>query len=336
MSIDRVATNAQAQYMLAQITKANQALDTTQQQVASGLVATTYAGIGTKTAALESARAAAARANAFATNTQQAVTQADLQNTQLTTLSSLAQQLQQAITTAVGNSDGSGLMETAQGIFDQAKQILNSTDANGNYIYAGEKTDQQPFTASSLSDLAQINMSTTPPTPVDVSGFFDNGNSKKSVLVGDSQSVQIGVLASDIGTKLMTALQNLALEDNPSGSLNGQLTSEQVAALSDGTTDPSGAAIGSPLSAASGAYTDLNTQTAANGEVYNRLQDAVTTQQSLATLYTGFVSNIQDVDMGQAVTQLNQNQVALQAALEVTAKLGQISLLNYLPVGSTG
>jgi flagellin-like hook-associated protein FlgL len=35
--------------------------------------------------------------------------------------------------------------------------------------------------------------------------------------------------------------------------------------------------------------------------------------------------------MGTAVTQLNQDQVALQAALDVTSKLGQISLLNYLP-----
>jgi flagellar hook-associated protein 3 FlgL len=75
----------------------------------------------------------------------------------------------------------------------------------------------------------------------------------------------------------------------------------------------------------------LNTATAANGYTYNQLQDAVTQQQSLSTLYKGFVSDIQDVDMGKAITNLNQNQVALQAALQVTAQLNKVSLLNYLP-----
>ena len=83
------------------------------------------------------------------------------------------------------------------------------------------------------------------------------------------------------------------------------------------------------------AATGLNAATAQNGEVYQQLQDTVTTQQSLSTMYAGFVSNIQDADMGQAVINSNQDQTALQAALQVTAKLGQLSLLNYLPAASS-
>ena len=55
----------------------------------------------------------------------------------------------------------------------------------------------------------------------------------------------------------------------------------------------------------------------------------------MSTLYQGFASDIQDVDMATAATNLNQNQTALQAALEVTAQLGQLSLLNYLPASTT-
>jgi flagellar hook-associated protein 3 FlgL len=314
MTVDRVATNAQSQYLLSQIMKANTALDTTQAQVASGMVSSDYVGIGDKTASLEAARSAAARADAYASNTQLAVTQTDLQDTQLTTLSSLAEQLKEAISTATGNGDGTGLMTTAQDIFQQASSILNSTDSNGNYIYGGGQGNSTPFTATSLSDLASAS----------VSSFFQNGSQKKSVLVGDGQSVQIGVLASDIGTELMTALQNLANADSPSGSLDGSLTSAQTDNLTS-----------SVLPSATQAYSDLNTATATNGETYNRLTDSVTTQQSQSTLYKGFVSDIEDVDMTQAVTNLNQNQVALQAALEVTAQLGQLSLLNYLPAPTT-
>jgi flagellar hook-associated protein 3 FlgL len=229
-------------------------------------------------------------------------------------LSSLAEQLKEAITTATGNADGSGLMATARAVFDQAASILNSADFNGNYIYGGGQGNAKPFTATALSDLAGGS----------VSSFFQNGTEKKSVLVGDGQSVQIGMLASDIGSQLMTALKNLVSADSPSGSLDGALTSAQATDLTDNV-----------LPSATQAYTELNTTTAVNGDAYNRLGDAVTNQQSLSTLYKGFVSDIEDVDMTQAVTRLNQNQVALQAALAMTAKLGQLSLLNYLPATTT-
>jgi flagellin-like hook-associated protein FlgL len=36
--------------------------------------------------------------------------------------------------------------------------------------------------------------------------------------------------------------------------------------------------------------------------------------------------------MAEAVTRLNRNQVAFQAALQVASQLNRLSLLNYLPV----
>ena len=39
--------------------------------------------------------------------------------------------------------------------------------------------------------------------------------------------------------------------------------------------------------------------------------------------------------MAQAATQLSLNQTQLQAALQVTAGLHQLSLLNYLPAPTT-
>ena len=64
----------------------------------------------------------------------------------------------------------------------------------------------------------------------------------------------------------------------------------------------------------------------------NQLKNAASQQSSMSTLYSGFVSNIQDTDMATAATQLSLNQTALQAALQVTASLNKLSLLNYLPV----
>jgi flagellar hook-associated protein 3 FlgL len=313
MTIERTSTAGQSQYLLSQITQASAQLNKTQAQVASGLVSTDYAGLGDKVSLLEAARTAANKATAYQANTTQAVNQADLQDSQLSSLSDLANQLRQAITTSVANNDGSTLMATAQGIFDQASQILNTKDANGNYLYGGDKDNTPPLNVTSLSQLASL---------PSVSSAFSNGTLKKSVMVGDGQSVQVGVLASDVGSSLMQTLQDLAGFDAGSSG-NFAATPNLTEAQNDFLTGE--------LPTAIGAASDINAAAASNGFVYNQLQDAASQQSSMATLYQGFVSNIQNVDMPTAITQLNQNQTALQAALQVTAQLNQVSLLNYLP-----
>jgi flagellar hook-associated protein 3 FlgL len=310
MSIDRVATNNQTSYMLSQIAKANVKLQQSEFQVTTGNVASDYTGIGDKTAALEGARAAADRAKGYAANTQLAVTQTDLQDTHLTTLSGLASQLKKAIESAAASSDGTGLMATAQSIFEQASSILNATDANGAYLYGGEKSDQPPFTATSLADLA------TGPA----ASFFENGTVKKNIAVGDGQTESIGVLASDIGTGLMSALKALYQQDQ-STPLSDQLTNAQNDAL---TTNV--------LPLANTANSGLTAATAQNGNTYTTLKNDVVNQQSLQNMYTGFVSDIEDIDMGTALTNLSNNQTALQAVLTVTSKLNDLTLLNFLPI----
>lgn len=311
MSVERVATNAQAQYLLSEIMQRTQALNNSQQQVASGKVSTTYAGIGNKTSALEAARASAARADAYQSATSAALSQVNLQDTELSQLSSISQQLQQALSDAAGKGDATGLMQQVQNIFDQASQVLNAKDASGNYLFGGDKDNTPPLNVKSLSDLANL---------ANVSDAFSNGTQKKSVMVADGQSVQIGMLASDIGTQLMQTLKDIAsFSAGPNGNFGTQLTSAQSDFLSG------------EIPLAQTATHGANAATASNGYINNQLTDASNQQQALSTLYGGFVSNIENVDMPTAISELNQNQTALQAALQVTAQLGQISLLNYLP-----
>src|SRR5476649_845484 len=126
MSIDRVATNQQMQYFLGQLNQAGGALDKTQQQIASGKVATTYAGFGDQTQVLQATMSANARNSAYQTATQLAVTQTDLQDTQISNLSDLAAQLKKALADTASNNDGSSLMTQVKSVFDQAVSVLNS------------------------------------------------------------------------------------------------------------------------------------------------------------------------------------------------------------------
>jgi flagellar hook-associated protein 3 FlgL len=314
MSIDRISTTAQTAYMLAQIQNAGNALDKVQEQIASGKNASTYAGFGDQAQVLTATISANARNSAYTGATKLAVTQTDLQDTQLASLSSLAAALKKAVSDCVANNDATTLMSQAQNIFDQASAILNSKDANGDYIYSGGKTDVAPVTVGSLSGLVPL---------ASAANAFANGDLKKSVQVADGVNVSYGLTASDVATGLMQALKDIAdFDAGGSGNLNG--ATSLSAAQNNFLTNA--------INQVTDVYTGLNATAAANGYVSNRLTDAQDQQGSMNTLYKGFVSDIQDTNMAQAATQLSLSQTQLQAALQVTAGLHQLSLLNFLPV----
>jgi len=315
MTIGTISTSAQSALLVSQLNQDNTALNQTQQQVSSGLVSTTYGGIGDQTAALESAQAAVDRTNSYQAATQLGINQANLQDTQLTQLSTLASQLQQDITTAAGNNSGSTLMASASSIYDQVTQILNSQDSNGNYIYGGDQNNTPPVKTTSLSDLASLSS---------VSQAFTGGTVKGGVQVGDGQTVQVGLLASNIGSGILQTLSDIAnFNSGSNGNFGTTLTGAQSTFLSN------------EISVAQSASETVNNVAAQNGNTYQQLQGALSQQQAMNTLYTGFVSNIQNVNMAQAISSLNLDQTALQAATEVTAQLNQISLLNYLPASTS-
>jgi flagellar hook-associated protein 3 FlgL len=314
MSIDRVATSAQTAFFLSQIQHAGNALDKVQEQIASTKNANTYAGFGDKAQVLTATIAANARNDAYTNATKFAVTQTDLQDTQLASLSSLAASLKKAVSDAVANNDATTLMTQAQSIFDQASAILNSKDANGDYIYSGGKTDVPPVTVGTLAGLQPL---------ASVAGAFANGNLQKSVQVADGVTVSYSMTASDVATGLMQALKDIAdFDATGAGNFNAAAT----------LSAPQNTFLTNAISQITTVATDLNATAASNGYVSNRLTDAQTQQASQDTLYKKFTSDIQDTNMAEAATKLSLNQTQLQAALQVTAGLHQLSLLNYLPV----
>jgi flagellar hook-associated protein 3 FlgL len=313
MAIDRVGTFATTQFLLAQIQKGEVALDNSNQQVSSGKVSDTYSGYGDQTAAMEGARSVAAHADADYAAAQQASSRLDLQDTQLSQLSNIAGQLRQDLTNAAAQQDTTGLMDQVSGLFDQAVGILNSTDGNG-YIYGGDNNQTPPVTVTSLSDLAAL---------PSVASAFANGTVKTSVRIGSNQTVQVGMLASDLGTQLFTLFQQVAQFD---AGANGPFPSGATNAAQQSFLE-------STLPSAANAASDVNSQTAANGIRYQSVQNSMTQLQATSNVYKTFVSNIEDVDMPTALAKLSQNQIALQASYQVTSQINKLSLLNYLQPG---
>ena len=309
MAIDRIGTASNAQLLLAQIQKAEVAVDTVNRQVATGKVSDNYAGYGDKTAIMESARSAAARAEANISTAQQAGTRLDLQDAQLSQLGDLADQVRQTLTKAAADQDATSLTEQMKGYFNQAVEILNSKDANG-YIYAGDNNQVPPVAVTDWNALAAL------PSPASA---FANGTVKTSVRIGDTQTVQVGLLASDLGKDLFGLFQQYAQFDaGSSGPFDTKTTPAQQNFIE------------SSIQTAVNVSQGVNAQSAQNGITYKMVQDTVSRLQATSTVHKTFVSNLEDVDITEALSQLNQNQIALQASFQVASTLNHLSLLDYL------
>jgi flagellar hook-associated protein 3 FlgL len=309
MAIDRIGTASNAQLLLSQIQKAEVALDTVNRQVTTGKVSDNYAGYGDRTAIMESARSAAARADANISTAQQAATRLDLQDAQLSQLSDLADQVRQTLSKAAADQDGTSLTTQMQGFFNQAVEILNAKDVNG-YIYAGDNNQVAPVAVTSWNGLAGLGSTAQ---------AFVNGSVRTTVRMGDTQTVQVGLLASDLGHDLFDLFRQFAQFDaGPNGPFDSKTSPAQQSFLESN--------IQTGIHVSQG----VNAQAAQNGIAYKMVQDTVSRLQATSTVHKTFVSNLEDVDITQALSQLNQNQISLQASFQVASTLNRLSLLDYL------
>jgi flagellar hook-associated protein 3 FlgL len=307
--MDPIATSTAYQSALSQILNAENSQLTAQQQVSSGKLADSLSGFGNNTDAIVAAESVQTRVTGLISQLNQTSTALTFQQTALTSISSIAQQLQTTLTSADGLGSGDDLMSQVQSLFSQAASALN-TQYNGQYVFSGGATTTQPFTASQMSDL------TTQPS---VSSFFQNGSMPQVSRIDDNTTIQTGFTASTLGQSLMGIFQSIeAFQQSSNGNFSGNLTTAQQSFL-DTTLSQLNAVVSS------------TSQTAAQGgDIQNQVATALTNQQARQTTLKSVLTNMTDADAAQAAVNLTQAQNAFQAAAEVFNTLKGMSLLSYM------
>ncbi|HSV03913.1 MAG TPA: flagellin [Phenylobacterium sp.] len=233
------------------------------------------------------------------------------QDTALNQVADAAQAIREAIADALASGNATTLMAEVQGEMNQAVGAMN-TKYNGNYLFAGGQINTQPVTAQQLSDLTA-----GPP----IGSFFQNDQFKAQANIDDSTAVTTGILASDIGTPLLNALQTLkAFDQGGSGPLGANLTPAQRTFLVN------------QLSTWDSVHQGITTITAGNGMVQKRVDDIKTDLSSRQTTLAGMVSNITDADMAKAAADLQLAQTSFAAAAQVFQTLKDSSLINLLAI----
>jgi flagellar hook-associated protein 3 FlgL len=281
-------------------------------QISSGQTASDLEGYGANAETLTALQATNTQVSGYITQTQVVGAQLSVQDQALQEVAGAGSGAREAIANVVAGGDGSTLMQSLQTFYQTATAGLNAT-YNGQYLFSGGLPNTQPVNSSNINDLA-----TTP-----VASLFQNGQLVTTTQLGPNSSIQTGVLASQVGTPLFTALQNIVNYAQANGPFNGQLTTAQTSFLT------------SQLSALDTVNTGLTNVVAQNGVAQGQVDDAQTSLTSQQTMLGGLMSNLTSADMATAATNLQQAQLSIQASEEVLMSLKQSSLLNFLsPTGA--
>lgn len=216
------------------------------------------------------------------------------------TIASLADVLQRARELAVqganGALDGAARQQIALEVSQLVTQAiaLGNTRSAGRYIFAGQKTDTQPFVPDNATN----------PTVVTYAG--DSNGVAREVSQGDRLNTNVtgdrtfpGVIADLI-----------AFRDH--------LRSNNASALQ---TDAD--AIGNRLDEA----LELRSEV---GAKMNRVQTGISRLEDEHTMLLTLVSNEQDVDLAQSIVELQARETTLQAALGAAGRALNLSLLEFL------
>jgi flagellar hook-associated protein 3 FlgL len=233
------------------------------------------------------------------------------QDTALTRVSDAAQQVRQIMSEAIASGRVDTLVEDIQAQMNSAVEAMNAR-YGGKYVFSGGQVDTRPVTATALSDL------TTAP-PGDVTPFFKNDTFPVQAKLDESTVVTTGVLASDVGTAMLTALQTFeAFNQGGSGPFNGTMSAAQKTFLEG------------QLTAWDTIRSDVTLVAAHNGSIQKRVETVGADLNTRAASLTGMVGDITDADMGEAAAALQQAQLSVQSAAYVFQALQSSSLINFL------
>jgi flagellar hook-associated protein 3 FlgL len=197
----------------------------------------------------------------------------------------------------LGSSANAGYASELNQLIQQAVTVANSQSA-GNYLYGGTASNTPPFTTTTDS----------------------NGNITSVSYVGNSGQTAIPLSASSSVSPSTSGATNSGFADiiNNMIAVSTALTNNDPAVLATATT------------ALNNSEDTLSTAAADNGAVQLRIQSEQTQEQSTATEVSSLISTQTSANLPTTITELNQAQLAYQAAMETAVKVMQLSLTQYL------
>jgi flagellar hook-associated protein 3 FlgL len=301
--------NSEAQQFLTSLNSIQTQLNTAEQQVSTGLKVNTPSDAPDEVSPILQLH----------TNIQQNQNIQNNLNTVQTTVTAAAQALSSSVNLlqngSVIASEATATDQTAatratlaQSVEAIQEQMVNNstTTVNGNFVFSGDQT-QTP--------LYQLDLSA--PEGVDRLATATNTN----LVQGEGNTQFSASLTAN------TIFDDTDASGNPTpNNAFAALNDLRTALLNNDTTG-----INTSISELQTASTYMNNQQAFYGNVQDQITGTLNDLQNNAVQLQTQLSNLQDVNMTSAITDLTQAQTQMQAALAAQARFPQTTLFDVLP-----
>ncbi|ACV67900.1 flagellar hook-associated protein FlgL [Desulfohalobium retbaense] len=192
---------------------------------------------------------------------------------------------------ALRDEDMATMGKIVEGLREELLGVANS-QSDGRYIFAGYEEDTKPFADD---------------------GTFNGDDNTRTLEIAPGEEVDISVsgkevFASTTPDNIFETLQNIstAMKDPAI-----EIDSNDVESLQE------------VMDTVSSTRADVGTR-------INRLESAVSYREKAVLDMKEFLSDYEDADIVEVSSQLMQQETSLKAALAVTTKIGQLSLLDYM------
>ena len=333
-------------------------LDALTRQTGDGLRAQGYGGLGAGAPAALALNATLTRVDGWQGNAQRIGGRLQAAQSALGGISDVASQFFASTNDLNGLNAGS-VDSVAAGARDALRRVAGLLDASfgDTYVFAGTDSARPPvpdpdgilasgfytginaavanLAATGAAGTIGATLATAASNAAGVSPFSAQLSQPAAALVGErpvvqvgpDQFVPVGVLASanaDIASTGSSTTGSYIRDIMRALATLGSLTSAQIpaagfAALVQDVHD----SLGGAITALNGDAGVLGDRTAALNDTAQRLGDT-------SVALKDQISNAQDVDMAQTLTQLSAAQTQLQASYQLMSTLRQLSLVNFL------
>lgn len=208
-------------------------------------------------------------------------------------------------------ADQNTLANQVDAMKSQLLQVANA-QVDGKYIFAGFHNATQPFETNAA-------YGTNPSAPPVL--YHGDGSATK-LEIGPGEQVQTNLTGNAV---FLGDANGDGQPDTGKVDIFSVLTQLSAAMRSNDTN-----AVQTQLANLDTASNQVETLRGMIGNNAKMISDASTQMQSTQVDLNQVLSQYQDADMVQTLSDLTQQQTAYQAALKVTAQVSQLSILNYL------
>jgi flagellar hook-associated protein 3 FlgL len=211
----------------------------------------------------------------------------------------------QAANDTVSSADRKAIGLEIIGLRDQLLSQANAQDTNGNFLFAGSRSTQAPYALDANGHIT-----------------YQGDQSRMKVQVGDNRRMNANTPGSDVFLRVV--------RDDGKGRQVGVNFFEALKDLSDAIINGLPKDMDRGLGEIDILQQGISNATAQIGSDMSvvDMQNSVLDETTLRMKST--LSDVQDLDYTEAITRMNKDQLALEAAQSTFAKIAKLTLFNYI------